>query len=102
AARRRRLARAAARDPRPRAVAARAAHDVRVRRPLPACGRPLALAGAGAARYSARPPRRVLPSGAGMTAVLQVDELVKHFRVGTGIAGGGSIVYAVDGVLFEL
>jgi oligopeptide/dipeptide ABC transporter ATP-binding protein len=33
---------------------------------------------------------------------LEVRELVKHFRVGAGIAGGGAIVHAVDGVSFEL
>jgi peptide/nickel transport system ATP-binding protein len=37
-----------------------------------------------------------------MTVVLQVEELVKHYRVGTGIAGRGSLVNAVDGVSFEL
>jgi oligopeptide transport system ATP-binding protein len=35
-------------------------------------------------------------------AVLQVEDLVKHYRVGTGIAGVGTIVHAVDGVSFEL
>ena len=34
--------------------------------------------------------------------VLEVRSLVKHFRTGGGIAGGGSIVHAVDGISFEL
>ena len=34
--------------------------------------------------------------------VLEVRGLVKHFRTGGGIAGGGSIVHAVDGVTFAL
>jgi oligopeptide/dipeptide ABC transporter ATP-binding protein len=34
--------------------------------------------------------------------VLEVRDLVKHFRVGGTIAGGGSIVHAVDGVSLEL
>jgi oligopeptide/dipeptide ABC transporter ATP-binding protein len=33
---------------------------------------------------------------------LEVRDLVKHFRVGAGIAGGGATVHAVDGVSFEL
>ena len=33
---------------------------------------------------------------------LEVRELVKHFRVGAGIAGGGATVHAVDDVSFEL
>jgi oligopeptide transport system ATP-binding protein len=33
---------------------------------------------------------------------LEVRNLVKHFRVGGGIAGGGSVVHAVDGVSFDL
>jgi oligopeptide/dipeptide ABC transporter ATP-binding protein len=33
---------------------------------------------------------------------LEVRDLVKHFRVGGGIAGGGSLVHAIDGVSFEL
>ena len=37
-----------------------------------------------------------------MTAVLEVVDLVKHYRVGAGITGGGSVVHAVDGVSFAL
>jgi len=33
---------------------------------------------------------------------LEVVDLVKHYRVGGGIAGGGSIVHAVDGVSFDV
>jgi oligopeptide/dipeptide ABC transporter ATP-binding protein len=33
---------------------------------------------------------------------LEVVNLVKHFRVGGGIAGSGSVVHAVDGVTFSL
>jgi len=33
---------------------------------------------------------------------LEVHDLVKHYRVGGGIAGGGAVVHAVDGVSFEL
>jgi oligopeptide/dipeptide ABC transporter ATP-binding protein len=33
---------------------------------------------------------------------LEVRDLVKHFRVGGGITGEGSLVHAVDGVSFEL
>ena len=36
------------------------------------------------------------------TPVLEVDGLVKHFPVGRGIASGGRVVYAVDGVSFSL
>src|SRR5438309_1896173 len=35
-------------------------------------------------------------------AALEVRNLVKHFRVGGGIAGVGAIVHAVDDVSFEL
>ncbi|HZP73890.1 MAG TPA: ABC transporter ATP-binding protein [Gaiellaceae bacterium] len=35
-------------------------------------------------------------------AALEVRNLVKHYRVGTGITGGGSIVHAVDDVSFEV
>ena len=39
-------------------------------------------------------------NGAAPTALaLEVIDLVKHFRVGEGIAGKGSVVHAVDGVL---
>jgi len=38
----------------------------------------------------------------GRPYALEVRDLVKHFRVGGTIAGGGSLVYAVDGVSFEL
>ena len=41
-------------------------------------------------------------SANGTRAALEVRDLVKHFRVGGGIAGGGSLVHAVDGVSFEL
>jgi len=41
-------------------------------------------------------------NGASANPVLEVADLVKHYRVGAGIAGGGSIVYAVDGVSFDL
>ena len=33
---------------------------------------------------------------------LEVHDLVKHYRAGGGIAGGGAVVHAVDGVSFEL
>jgi oligopeptide transport system ATP-binding protein len=33
---------------------------------------------------------------------LRVVDLVKHYRVGAGVTGGGSTVYAVDGVSFDL
>jgi oligopeptide transport system ATP-binding protein len=41
-------------------------------------------------------------SADGSPYALEVRDLVKHFRVGGGIAGGGSLVHAVDGVSFEL
>jgi oligopeptide transport system ATP-binding protein len=34
--------------------------------------------------------------------VLEVTDLVKHYRLGRGISGGGSVVHAVDGVSFTL
>jgi peptide/nickel transport system ATP-binding protein len=34
--------------------------------------------------------------------VLEVRDLVKHYRVGQGVTGGGAIVHAVEGVSFEL
>jgi len=33
---------------------------------------------------------------------LEVRDLVKHYRVGGGITGGGALVHAVDGISFEL
>ncbi|HST19083.1 MAG TPA: ABC transporter ATP-binding protein [Gaiellaceae bacterium] len=33
---------------------------------------------------------------------LEVQDLVKHYRTGGGITGGGALVHAVDGVSFEL
>src|SRR5689334_24230731 len=41
-------------------------------------------------------------SGNGRPTALEVRNLVKHFRVGGGIAGGGATVHAVDDVSFEL
>jgi oligopeptide/dipeptide ABC transporter ATP-binding protein len=38
----------------------------------------------------------------GAAPALEVVDLVKHYRVGRGIAGGGSVVHAVDGVSFAL
>jgi oligopeptide/dipeptide ABC transporter ATP-binding protein len=38
----------------------------------------------------------------GDVPALEVIDLVKHYRVGASIAGGGSVVHAVDGVSFEL
>ena len=79
---------------------------VRVRRPLPARGRPRAQQVPELATVRARPPRRVLPPGARMTdgsaPALEVVDLVKHYRVGAGITGGGAVVHAVDGVSFAL
>jgi oligopeptide/dipeptide ABC transporter ATP-binding protein len=37
-----------------------------------------------------------------MTPALEVTDLVKHYRVGSGLTGGGSAVHAVDGVSFSL
>ena len=34
--------------------------------------------------------------------VLEVEGLVKHFTVGQGVAGGGRVVHAVDGVSFSI
>src|SRR5581483_4914223 len=101
---RRRRAAAPARDSRPCPITARAAPDVRVRGSLPARRRAFAVTGAGAAVRAARPPRRLLPPGTRMSdaAALEVRNLVKHYRVGTGITGGGSIVHAVDDVSFEV
>ena len=62
--RRRRRAPAPAGDPRPGSVAARAADDVRVRRPLSAGRRALALERAGAPLGAPGPSRRLLPPGA--------------------------------------
>jgi oligopeptide transport system ATP-binding protein len=36
------------------------------------------------------------------TPVLEVEGLVKHFALGRGVARGGKVVYAVDGVSFSL
>src|SRR5215218_4094956 len=49
----------------------------------------------------------MLPSGAAMSSdgrapVLEVEGLVKHFPLGRGVASGGNVVYAVDGVSFSL
>jgi oligopeptide/dipeptide ABC transporter ATP-binding protein len=41
-----------------------------------------------------------MPNGA--VPALEIVDLVKHYRVGAGIAGGGSPVHAVDGVSFAL
>ena len=42
-------------------------------------------------------------SAGGEVPALEVVDLVKHYRVGHGVAGGGgSTVHAVDGVSFEL
>jgi oligopeptide transport system ATP-binding protein len=41
-------------------------------------------------------------TGSAVPPALEVVDLVKHYRVGGGIAGGGSIVHAVDGVSFDL
>jgi peptide/nickel transport system ATP-binding protein len=41
-------------------------------------------------------------SANGSPFALEVRNLVKHYRVGGGIAGGGSIVHAIDDVSFEL
>jgi len=39
---------------------------------------------------------------ADVAPALEVLDLVKHYRVGAGLAGGGSVVHAVDGLSFEL
>jgi oligopeptide/dipeptide ABC transporter ATP-binding protein len=38
----------------------------------------------------------------GVTAVLEVENLVKHFHVGSQLTGGGATVHAVDGVSFSI
>jgi len=37
-----------------------------------------------------------------MTPVLEVVDLVKHYRASAGLTGGGAVVHAVDGVSFTL
>jgi len=37
-----------------------------------------------------------------VATVLEVTDLVKHYHIGRGISGGGSLVHAVDGVSFSL
>jgi peptide/nickel transport system ATP-binding protein len=37
-----------------------------------------------------------------MSALLEVNDLTKHFRVGGGLFGGGGLVHAVDGVSFQI
>ena len=85
-----------------------AAHRrLRVCRPLPARHRAVPASGAGARAQSARPPRG-LPLcrggyGGGMSALLEVNDLKKHFSLGRGLWGaGGTVVYAVDGVSFHI
>jgi peptide/nickel transport system ATP-binding protein len=46
----------------------------------------------------------MLPSGAGVNGAptLEVENLVKHFRVGSQLARSGGVVHAVDGVSFSI
>ncbi len=37
-----------------------------------------------------------------MTPTLEVEDLVKHFHVGSQLLGGGGVVHAVDGVSFAI
>src|SRR5581483_8897982 len=101
-----RAARAAAGDPRPRPVVARAAGRLRLRRPLSARRRAHAHERAAARRGAARAPGRLLPPGrerSGMTEpALEVVDLVKHYQAGSWLARNRGTVHAVDGVSFSL
>ncbi len=98
--------RPAAGDPRPRALARRAAAALRFRRPLPTRGRAVVVGSPGASPGASRPRRRLLPSRRAMTSdgqpVLEVEGLVKHFTLGRGVGKGGRVVHAVDGVSFSI
>src|SRR5262249_47244397 len=95
------------RDPRHRALAARADPGLRLRAALRLCEAALHAGGAAAGRQGRRPRRRLLGGRAGgrvMTApVLEVDSLVKHFPVVRGVLRHVvGYIKAVDGVSFAV
>src|SRR4029077_1066660 len=98
------------RNPRHRAVTARADRRLRLRAALRLCGRALPRRDAGAAPDRRRPRRR-LPrgrarahdGGGGMSPVIEVENLKKHFSLRRGLlARAVAMVKAVDGVSFAI
>jgi oligopeptide transport system ATP-binding protein len=51
---------------------------------------------------AAAAPDPTTAGSSGATPVLQVTDLKKHFRASQGLAGGGGLVYAVDGVSLSI
>src|SRR5262249_51988593 len=98
------------RNPRHRALAARADRGLRLRAALRLCDRALPARSARAATGRRRAYRRVPPrraradrGGGRMSAVVEVEGLKKHFALKRGLlARTSAIVKAVDGVSFSI